>query len=95
MKSLPNGEGPMPKVLEVESEVASKIQARARERGVSVDVYLLELIEQKATESEGKDGYSSQERVRLLREWASGHPTNTPLLSGDAISREGIYGERG
>ena len=29
-------------VLEVELEVASKIQARARERGVSVDVYLLE-----------------------------------------------------
>jgi hypothetical protein len=37
----------MPTMLEVESEVASKIQARARERGVSVDVYLLELIEQK------------------------------------------------
>jgi hypothetical protein len=59
----------MPTMLEVEPEVASKIQARARERGVSVDVYLRELIEQKGTESERSNGLSSQERVRLLREW--------------------------
>ena len=39
-------------MLEVEPEVASKIQARARKRGVSVDVYLRELIDQKGTESE-------------------------------------------
>jgi len=80
---------------EVEPEVASKIQARARERGVSVDVHLRELIDQKETESERSNGLSSQERVRLLREWASGHRTNTPLLSDDSISRESIYGGRG
>jgi hypothetical protein len=33
---------PMPTMLEVEPEVASKVQARAREPGVSVDVYLPE-----------------------------------------------------
>jgi hypothetical protein len=75
--------------------LASKIQARARERGVSVDVYLRELIDQKGTESERSNGLSSQERVRLLREWASSHSTNTPLLSDAAISRESIYGGRG
>ena len=84
----------MPTMLEVEPEVASKIQARARERGVSVDVYLRELIDQKGTESENGNGLSSQERVRLLREWASSHSTNTPLLSDDAINRETIYSER-
>jgi hypothetical protein len=82
-------------MLEVEPEVASKIQARARERGISVDVYLRELIDQKETESETSNGLSSQERVRLLREWASGHSTNTPLLSHDAISRDNIYGQHG
>jgi len=82
----------MPTMLEVEREVASKIQARARERGVSVDVYLRELIDQKGTESERSNGLSSQARVRLLREWVQGHSTNTPLLSDDAISRENIYG---
>ena len=79
-------------MLEVEPELASKIQARARERGVSVDVYLRELIDEKGTESEGSNGLSSQERVSLLREWASGHSSNTPLLSDDAFSRERIYG---
>ena len=79
-------------MLEVDPEVALKIQARARERGVSVDVYLRELIDQKGTESERSNGLSSQERVRLLREWASGHSSNTPLLSDDAISRERIHG---
>ena len=81
-------------MLEVEPEVASKIQARARKRGVSV-VYLRELIDQKGTESENGNGLSSQERVRLLREWASGRSTNSPLLSEDAISRDSIYGEHG
>ena len=85
----------MPTMLEVKPEVASKIQARARERGISVDVYLRELIDQKGTESERSNRLSSQERVRLLREWASGHSTNRPLLSDNAISRERIYGERG
>ncbi len=82
-------------MLEVDSEVASKIQARARERGVSVDVYLRESIDQKETKSERSNGLSSQERVRMLREWASGHSANMLLLSADAISRETIYGERG
>ena len=85
----------MPTMLEVEPEVASKIQARARERGVSVDVYLRELIDQEGTESATSNGLSPQEQVRLLREWASGHSHNSPLLSEDAISRDSIYGEHG
>jgi hypothetical protein len=79
-------------MLEVQPGVASKIQAR--ERGVSVDVYLRELIDQKGTEPERSNGLSSQERVRLLREWDSGQRTNTPLLSDDAISRETTYSDR-
>lgn len=84
----------MPTMLEVEPEVASKIQLRARERGVSVDAYLRELIDQKGTECEGSNKLSSQERVRLLREWASGHRTNMPGLSDGAISRDRIYSGR-
>ncbi len=69
----------MSTILEVEPELASKIQERARERAVSVDVYLRELIEPKATESENNNRLSSRERVRLLREWASGHSTKTQV----------------
>ena len=82
-------------MLEVGPELVSKIQARARERGVSIDVYLGELLEKEAGVSEKRNVLSSQERVRLLRECASGHSANTPLLSDDAISRESLYGERG
>jgi hypothetical protein len=82
-------------MLEVEPELASKVQARARERGISVDVYLRELIDEKGNESERRNGLSSQERVALLRQWASGHGTNTPGLSDEAISRESIYGDSG
>jgi hypothetical protein len=82
-------------MLEVEPELASKIRARARERGVSVDVYLRELIEQQGTEAKRSNGLSSRERVRMLREWALGHSTNMRVLSDNAISRETLYGERG
>ncbi len=82
-------------MLEVGPEVASKIQARARERGVSVDVYLRELITQEGTESKRINGLSSQERVRLLRKWAAGHTVRTATLSENAISRAHIYEERG
>jgi len=81
-------------MLEVEQEIVSKIQARARELGVSVDEYLLELVDKKEISSETKSKISSQERVRLLREWASSHTTNTALLSDDAISRNNIYTDR-
>ena len=85
----------MPTKLEVESEVATKIQARARERGVSVDVYLRDLIDQKTTEPHGRNRLTSQEGVLLLREWAANQSVNTPLLSDEAISRESFYGARG
>lgn len=81
-------------MLEVERELASTIQARARALGVSVDEYLRELVDKKETESKTKAELSSQERVRLFREWASSHNTNTALLSDDAISRNNIYSDR-
>jgi len=81
-------------MLEVEPEVASEIQARARERGVSVSAYLLELIEPKTPESKTANRLDSQERVRLLREWASGHSAKVVRLSDDAINRESIYSGR-
>jgi hypothetical protein len=38
---------------------------------------------------------SAEEWLGEFRAWAHGHPTTTPLLSDEAISRESIYGERG
>lgn len=85
----------MPTPLEIEPEIASKIESRARERGVSVDVYLRELIAEDEPTTEQSNGLTPQEKVSLLREWAAGHSLNTPNLSDEAVSRESIYGERG
>jgi hypothetical protein len=85
----------MPASLEVAPEVASKIEAHARERGVSVDAYLRELMEEKATAIGQDNGLTPPEKVKLLREWASSHSLNTPNLSDEAISRESIYREPG
>jgi len=85
----------MPTSLEVEPEVASKIEARARKRGVSVDVYLRELIEAELPATEQANGLTPQDKVNLLREWAASHSLDTPILPDEAISRESIYGERG
>jgi Arc/MetJ-type ribon-helix-helix transcriptional regulator len=37
----------------------------------------------------------AEEWMRKFRAWAHSHPTTTPLLSDEAISRESIYRERG
>lgn len=38
---------------------------------------------------------SADEWMRKFRAWAHSHPTDTPLLSDETISRESIYGDRG
>ena len=60
---------------------------------MSVAVYLCELIEGKTGSSETGENLSSEERVRLWREWASSHSLNSPILSSDAINRGTIYSE--
>lgn len=82
-------------MLEIDLELASEIQARAQERGMSVDVYLLELMTKDVIKVETGTEFSARERVRSLREWAAEHNANTPLLSDAAIRRDSIYGERG
>ena len=84
----------MPTILEVESDIASKITAQARARGVSVAAYLRSLIEREAN-AESQTALPPPEKVRLLREWAADHSRDTPLLSDESVSRESFYGERG
>lgn len=85
----------MASTIEVEPELASKIRGQARSRGVSVDAYLRELIEEKSARTATTDGETLQEKVRALRKWAASHRVDTPGLSDEAVSRESIYGERG
>ena len=38
---------------------------------------------------------SAEEWLREFHTWVHSHPTTTPLLSDEAVSREFIYGTRG
>jgi hypothetical protein len=44
---------------------------------------------------ESEPGLSAEEWSRRLHAWANSHPTDTPLLSDEAVERESIYGYRG
>ncbi len=48
-------------------------------------------LESQATQPER----SADEWIREFRSWVQSHPTDTPLLSDEAVDRESIYGTRG
>jgi hypothetical protein len=52
---------------------------------------------QRQLEVRGQSGamMSAEEWLREFHTWVHSHPTTTPLLSDEAISRESVYGTRG
>jgi hypothetical protein len=58
---------------------------------VGVETIRLRLEARNATDAP----LPADEWMRKFRAWALSHPTDTPLLSEQAISRESIYRERG
>ena len=53
----------------------------------------LEILRDRLQVSSGSQ--DPEEWMRRFRAWAHSHPTTTPLLSDEAISRDSIYRERG
>jgi len=51
----------------------------------------------KRLELHGSDAQpmSADEWVQQFHSWVHSHPTTTPLLSDEAVSRESVYGTRG
>jgi hypothetical protein len=43
----------------------------------------------------GQETETPEEWIARFHAWVHSHPTDTPLLSDEAISRESIYGDRG
>jgi len=76
----------------VDQALQAGIIARADEV-VNVGVEALRARLQERVDS-GQD-MSADEWMRRFRAWAHSHPTDTPLLSDEAISRDSIYGDRG
>jgi hypothetical protein len=55
----------------------------------------VEAIRDRLEAGAGSSAMSTQEWLRQFHAWVHSHPTTTPLLSDEAVSRESIYGTRG
>lgn len=75
--------------LEVKPETARRLLSLAKRSGVSVDELLQNTVPGLSdVELSSEDG---KKRAKAFRDWAAKHPTDTPPLSDDAISRRSIY----
>ena len=75
--------------IEVASETAELLRAKATERHLSLDEYLHALATGKEAVSEAKPAMSPHERSRRWDEWTTHHAVRTSTLVDD--TRESIY----
>ena len=75
--------------IQLKPEVEASLAAQARARGVSVAEYVGSLLEQFTPSGQQMN---PEQRVTALHEWAKRFPQNAPPLSGEAVSRESLYG---
>jgi predicted DNA-binding protein len=82
--------------LQLKPEVEERIAAEAKARGLSVETYILEVLEKEATNGEASFASTAtlEEWKRAFREWVNIKRPAHPPLSDEAISRESIYRER-
>ena len=78
--------------LSLNPEVEQGLIVRARSRGVSLAVYVQELVERDVGFALAK-GTNGEDRARAFVQWAKGHRDTTPL-SDAAISRASMYPDR-
>lgn len=82
--------------LDLKPEVEERIVAEAKARGLSVETYILNVLEKEATNGEASfalRGTPEQWKTAFL-EWAHAERPPHPPLSDEAMSRESIYRER-
>jgi hypothetical protein len=81
--------------LDLKPEVEQRIAAEAKARGLSVETYILDVLE-KETNGEASFALSAtpEEWKKAFLEWVNTERPEHPPLSDEAISRESIYRER-
>ncbi|MGH9620113.1 MAG: hypothetical protein ACRD45_10465 [Bryobacteraceae bacterium] len=77
--------------LTLRPEIEAGILARAQASGVTVEEYLLSLVEGAVPKS--SKALTPKERAAAFEAWAASHRP-TPPLSDFAVSREAMYGDR-
>jgi hypothetical protein len=82
--------------LEIPPETEAALTAFARARGLTVEQWLLTLVEQHVPS--GRTAHLQKtnpaEWMRQFRAWAESHDRTTPLLSDEAVNRESFYPDR-
>jgi hypothetical protein len=82
--------------LDLKPEVEKHLKAEAKARGLSVETYILNVLEKEIPDSEATFALtaSPEEWIKTFREWVNTPRPEHPPLSDEAISRESIYRER-
>ena len=82
--------------LKLKPEVEERIVAEAKARGLSVETYILNMLEREAAIDEASFALTAtpEEWKKAFLEWAHTERPAHPPLSDEAISRESIYRER-
>jgi hypothetical protein len=75
--------------LNLKPELEAGLVARAEASGMTVEEYLLSVVEGAVLPTMQK-ALSAEERAAAFEAWSAGHRP-TPVLSDYAVSRDGIY----
>ena len=78
--------------LNLKPEVEAGLSAQAQASGMTLEEYLLSVVEGVALSTIQK-GLPPEERAKAFEAWAAGH-RSTPDLSDHAVTRESMYEDR-
>jgi uncharacterized protein (DUF58 family) len=77
--------------LELPSEAAAMISAKALALGQSVEAYIRDRLLEAASRLSAEPGLTAEQVDRTFEEVADMLPSGVPTLSDNAVSREAIY----
>lgn len=82
--------------LEFKPEVEERIAIEAKARGLSVERYILNVLERETAAREANFALTAtpEEWKKAFLEWVNTERPDHPPLTDEAISRESIYRER-
>lgn len=76
--------------LNLKPEVEAGLLAQARANGMTLEEYLLSIVEGAASSSVAETNLSPEQRAAAYEAWSAAHRP-TPDLSDQAVSRESMY----
>ncbi len=78
--------------IALKPELEESLTRQAEGKGVSLDTYVTQVLEQYAAQTGGQLPTTPEERAKAFEAWARNFPqTEAPPLSDEAISRESLY----